>query len=107
MAAEFERDPVTGRSTTGHEWDGIKELNTPLPSWWLYTFYASIVFAIIWCVLYPAMPGIDGLLGHTNRRDLAETVKAATDAQAHMVGRIRALPIEDVRKDHKLLAFAR
>ena len=107
MAAEFERDPVTGRATTGHEWDGIKELNTPLPSWWLYTFYATIVFAVAWCVLYPAIPGIDGLLGHTNRRDLAATVKAATEAQAPMVDRIRALPIAEIRQDPKLLAFAR
>ncbi|MGE3651323.1 MAG: cytochrome-c oxidase, cbb3-type subunit III [Reyranellaceae bacterium] len=107
MAAESERDPVTGRSTTGHEWDGIKELNTPLPSWWLYTFYASIVFAVVWCVLYPAIPGVGGVLGHTNRRDLALSVKAATEAQAPMVDRIRALPIEDIRKDPKLLAFAR
>ena len=60
MTEHSDIDHVSGRSTTGHEWDGIKELNTPLPSWWLYTFYASIVFAIIWCVLYPAMPGIDG-----------------------------------------------
>jgi len=107
MAVDRERDAVTGKSTTGHEWDGIKELDTPLPSWWLYTFYASIVFAVVWCVLYPAIPGIDGLLGHTNRRDLAETMKAATDAQAPMVDRIRALPIEEVRKDPQLLAFAR
>jgi cytochrome c oxidase cbb3-type subunit 3 len=35
MATEVEKDPVTGRPTTGHEWDGIKELNTPLPKWWL------------------------------------------------------------------------
>jgi len=107
MAADRERDAVTGKSTTGHEWDGIRELDTPLPSWWLYTFYASIVFSIVWCVLYPSIPGIDGLLGRTNRGDLAETIKAATDAQAPMVDRIRALPIEEVRKDPKLLAFAR
>ncbi|MBX3499063.1 MAG: cytochrome-c oxidase, cbb3-type subunit III [Alphaproteobacteria bacterium] len=107
MAAEFERDPVTGRSTTGHEWDGIKELNTPLPSWWLYTFYATILFAVVWSVLYPSIPGIDGLLKHTNRQDLVETVKAATEAQAPMVDRIRALSIEEVRKDPQLLAFAR
>lgn len=107
MAVDRERDAVTGKSTTGHEWDGIKELDTPLPSWWLYTFYATILFAAVWCVLYPAIPGIDGLLQRTNRRDLDETVKAATEAQAPMVDRIRALPIEEVRKDPQLLAFAR
>lgn len=107
MAADRERDAVTGTSTTGHEWDGIRELDTPLPSWWLYTFYATILFAVVWCVLYPAIPGVDGLLGHTNRRDLAESLKSATDQQAPMVDRIRALPIEEVRKDAKLLAFSR
>ena len=39
-------DPVTGMATTGHDWDGIRELNTPLPRWWLWTFYATIVWAI-------------------------------------------------------------
>lgn len=107
MAADRERDTVTGTSTTGHEWDGIRELDTPLPSWWLYTFYATILFAAVWCVLYPAIPGIDGLLGHTNRRDVAQSLKAAADLQAPMVDRIRALPIEEVRKDPKLLAFSR
>ena len=47
-------DQPTGQMTTGHEWDGIKELNTPLPRWWLWTFYASIAFALLWVVLYPA-----------------------------------------------------
>ncbi len=107
MAADRERDAVTGTSTTGHEWDGIRELDTPLPSWWLYTFYATILFAAVWCVLYPSIPGIDGLLGHTNRRDVAEALKSAADQQAPMVDRIRALPIEEVRKDPKLLAFSR
>ena len=49
-------DDVTGTETTGHEWDGIKELNTPLPRWWLWTFYACIVFALGYSVAYPAWP---------------------------------------------------
>lgn len=107
MAADRERDAFTGTSTTGHEWDGIKELDTPLPSWWLYTFYATILFAAVWIALYPAIPGIDGLLGHTNRRDVVVSLKSAADQQAPVVDRIRALPIEELRKDSKLLAFAR
>ena len=66
-----EVDRLTGIATTGHEWDGIKELNTPLPRWWLWTFYATIVWAIGYMVVYPAIPLISshtvGLLGHTNR----------------------------------------
>ncbi|HWU03829.1 MAG TPA: cbb3-type cytochrome c oxidase N-terminal domain-containing protein, partial [Novosphingobium sp.] len=51
-------DEPTGTETMGHEWDGIEELNTPLPSWWLYSFYACIVFAIGYSVVYPAIPGL-------------------------------------------------
>jgi len=54
--SEREKDAVTGTETTGHEWDGIKELNTPLPRWWLWTFYGTIVFALVYTVLYPAWP---------------------------------------------------
>ncbi len=49
-----ERDELSGVETTGHEWDGIKELNNPLPRWWLWTFYGCIVWAIGYTVLYPA-----------------------------------------------------
>ena len=58
--ATRERDAVTGTETTGHEWDGIKELNTPLPKWWLYTFYACILFSVVYWVLYPSIPWING-----------------------------------------------
>ncbi len=59
-APQIEKDPVTGTDTTGHEWDGIRELNTPLPRWWLYIFYATIVVAIVYWVLMPAWPGLHG-----------------------------------------------
>ncbi len=49
-------DKLTGTATTGHEWDGIHELNTPLPRWWLWTFYACILWAIGYWVVYPAWP---------------------------------------------------
>ena len=53
--SEKEIDSVTNVETTGHEWDGIKELNNPLPRWWVYVFYACIVFAIGYSVYYPAI----------------------------------------------------
>ena len=58
--SEVERDPVTGTETTGHVWDGIKELNTPLPKWWLYVLYATIVWSIGYWVIYPAWPTFVG-----------------------------------------------
>jgi len=53
-------DQVTGTATTGHEWDGIRELNTPLPKWWLYTFYVTIVWAFGYFAVYPAWPYLTG-----------------------------------------------
>ena len=61
--------------TTGHEWDGIEELNNPLPRWWLWTFYATIAWAVVYTVLYPAWPMLSdntrGLLGYSSRADVA------------------------------------
>jgi cytochrome c oxidase cbb3-type subunit 3 len=107
MASEIERDAVTGQRTTGHEWDGIKELNTPLPTWWLYTFYATIAFALLWCILYPSLPWLDGVLGYTERRGVTVTLDRATLAQKPLVDRIVGASLDDIRKDPQLLAFAR
>src|SRR3954470_12158427 len=60
VPTKIEKDVVTGTNTTGHEWDGLKELNTPLPKWWLYVLYATIAWAAVWFVLYPSVPGITG-----------------------------------------------
>ena len=69
-----ETDEVTGVETTGHEWDGIRELDNPLPRWWLYVFYACIGVAVVYWVLMPAWPGVHGytkgLLGQSDRADL-------------------------------------
>lgn len=77
-------DEVTGMETKGHEWDGIEELDTPLPRWWLWSFYACIVFAIGYSVAYPAIPLLDratsGMLGWTSRGQLAQEMKTAEAA---------------------------
>ena len=74
-------DAVTGVETTGHEWDGVKELNKPLPRWWLLTFYATIVWAVGYWVVYPAWPTLNGytkgMLGYSQRATVADEVKAA------------------------------
>src|SRR5262249_59786266 len=54
--SKHEIDAVTGSATTGHVWDGIRELNTPLPRWWLWLFYATIVWSIGYWIVYPAWP---------------------------------------------------
>jgi cytochrome c oxidase cbb3-type subunit 3 len=81
-----ETDHITGVETTGHEWDGIKELNNPLPRWWLYVFYASVVFSIIYWVLMPAWPALPGMQGHTpgvrGQSDRAEVAAQVADMHA-------------------------
>jgi cytochrome c oxidase cbb3-type subunit III len=110
MPTKIEKDTLSGTDTTGHEWDGVKELNTPLPTWWVYTFYATIVFAIAYCVLYPSIPSLSGhtvgTLGYTNRGALtAELAQQAKD-RAKFVDRIRATPLADIKKDPELFGFA-
>ena len=73
--AENEIDHVSGKTTTGHEWDGIKELYTPLPRWWVLTFYVTIVWAIGYWIVYPAWPLVSsyttGVLHYSSRADVA------------------------------------
>jgi cytochrome c oxidase cbb3-type subunit 3 len=103
-------DELSGVETTGHEWDGIKELNNPMPRWWVYTFYATIVWAIIYAILYPAWPLITtstkGVLGYTNRQALTQEMTVAAAAQKATLDKIAALPVKDVAKDPALSQFA-
>jgi cytochrome c oxidase cbb3-type subunit 3 len=106
-----ERDDVTGTPTTGHEWDGIKELNTPLPRWWLWTFYGTIVWAIAYSIAYPAWPLINsataGLLGYSSRAEVAKEIATAKAAQSQWLERISQSTVEEIAADPELLAFAR
>jgi cytochrome c oxidase cbb3-type subunit 3 len=79
-------DEATGTEIHGHEWDGIEELDTPLPRWWLWTFYATILFAIGYCVAYPAIPLLNrataGVLGWSSHGQLAGEMRKADAANA-------------------------
>lgn len=110
MPTKIEKDAVTGTDTTGHEWDGIKELNTPLPKWWLYTLYATIVWGIIWMVLYPSVPlggtYFKGILGYSERQNVETALKQAADQRAPMMAKLAATPIDEVQKNPELATFA-
>ena len=101
MAEQEKRiDQPTGTETVGHEWDGIEELNTPLPRWWLLTFYACIVFAIGYTIFYPAWPGLHGatkgLLGWNSRVAFRDEMAAAARGRAATLSAIAATPIEQL-----------
>ncbi|MCB1884771.1 MAG: cytochrome-c oxidase, cbb3-type subunit III [Geminicoccaceae bacterium] len=110
MSTRPEKDTVTGKSTTGQEWDGIKELDTPLPKWWLYVFYVTIAISAVWYVLFPAIPygtgHTNGLLGTTTRGELAEHIAEAQSAREAQLTEIAATDLPDLQNRPDLLAFA-
>jgi cytochrome c oxidase cbb3-type subunit III len=111
MTDHSDIDHVSGTSTTGHEWDGIKELNTPLPRWWLITFYLTIVWAIGYWVVYPAWPLISshttGLFGYSTRADVAVELANLEKIRGEKMVKLAATPLAEIAKDPALLALAR
>lgn len=103
-------DEPTGVETVGHEWDGIEELNNPLPRWWLWTFYMTIVWALIYVVLYPAWPllekGTEGVLGWTSRGQLADEMSAEELRRAPVLEAIAATPLERLPENSELMNLA-
>lgn len=96
--------------TTGHEWDGIEELNKPLPKWWLYTFYATIIWAIGYWIVYPAWPLLSsyttGYFGYSQREKVAEDLAQAQAQKASFRDRIAESDLETIKSDPELLNFA-
>ena len=110
MADHKRIDEATGTSTVGHEWDGIEELNTPLPRWWLWTFYATIVWAAVYVVLFPAWPMIDGategLLGWSSRGQLERELAVDAKRRAPIVQAIGAAELADLPARPELMQAA-
>ncbi len=112
MAEEHkEVDKLTGTATTGHEWDGIRELNTPLPRWWLWLFYICIIWAVGYWILYPAWPMIhgatQGVLGWHARAAVETDLKELHAERAPMMAKINAASLEQIATTPELLDFAR
>jgi cytochrome c oxidase cbb3-type subunit 3 len=111
MTDHSDLDHVSGTSTTGHEWDGIKELNTPLPRWWLITFYLTIVWSIGYWIVYPAWPLISshttGLFGYSTRADVAVELANLEKIRGEKMVKLAATPLAEIEKDPALLALAR
>lgn len=108
--ATIEKDSVSGQNTTGHEWDGIKELNTPLPKWWVYVFWATVLWAIGYWVAYPAWPLVNGYtkgsLGYSSRGELDNELAAQKKARSAWLSKIEASDVAAVEKDKDLLRYA-
>ncbi|GAB5389450.1 MAG: cytochrome-c oxidase, cbb3-type subunit III [Alphaproteobacteria bacterium] len=107
---EKEVDQLSGVETTGHEWDGLKELNNPLPKWWLYSFYVTIAWGVAYWILMPAWPLINGhtkgLLGYSQRAKVMEQVQAGKDAQAEQRAALVKVELDEVLRTEHLRDFA-
>jgi cytochrome c oxidase cbb3-type subunit 3 len=106
-----EIDALTGTATTGHDWDGICELNTPLPRWWLWTFYLTIIWSVGYWVVYPAWPlltsATQGTFGWHSRSAVADDLNGLKLVRGPMMDKLTNAPVADIVKDPQLLDFAR
>lgn len=105
-----EVDAHTGQSTTGHEWDGIKELNTPLPKWWLNIFYATILWSLAYYVVYPSWPGITshakGMWNYSSREEVGKEVDALKAKRAAQAADLGKVELAAIKADPKMLSLA-
>jgi cytochrome c oxidase cbb3-type subunit 3 len=104
-------DAETGTATTGHEWDGIHELNTPLPRWWLWTFYVTIVWSIGYWVVYPSWPLVSsyttGVFGWHSREAIVSDLAALKAQRGPMMDKLASATPAQIVADPQLLDFAR
>jgi cytochrome c oxidase cbb3-type subunit III len=105
-----EKDHVTGVETTGHEWDGIKELNNPAPRWWLWVFYVTVIWSVGYWVLYPAWPTLSGhTKGHlewNQYKKLEQDQAEITKIQEAKSSQLTQIKLQDIETDPELYAFA-
>ncbi len=98
------------KPTTGHEWDGIRELDNPLPRWWLVIFYISIVVAIVYWILMPAWPGINGythgIRGQSDRVNLEHSLAKLQFLRGAQAVKLTNASLEQIETDPQLQSFA-
>ena len=110
MTRKAEEENAPDVETTGHDWDGIQELNTPLPRWWLWTFYITIVWGILYTIAYPAWPLITqatpGLLGYSTRAEVAAEIAEVEAQNAALTAELETIALADVSGNDSLQDYA-
>ena len=103
-------DEPTGTQTVGHEWDGIEELDTPMPRWWVLTFWACIIWAIGYVIVYPAIPMLNGattgIWNWSSRGELVQQMNAEAKRRAPITAALAALPVDQLNANPKLMQAA-
>lgn len=103
-------DEISGTETTGHEWDGIEELNTPMPRWWLWIFYASIIVGLGYAIAMPSIPLLNsyfkGVLAQSDRANVIQAVDAMRAERSVYASKLNGANLEDIQADPELFRFA-
>ena len=106
-----EKKSAEGFGTTGHVWDGIEEWNNPLPRWWVWVFYATIAWGLLYTIAYPAWPMITqatgGFLGFSTRAQVAEEIAEFEARNAAINERLANVDLLALADDTELLGYAR
>ena len=93
-------------NTTGHIWDGdLREMNNPLPRWWVWLFIITVVFALVYLVLYPGLGTYAGQLGWTSTGQHTVEMKKEEDEVAPLYARFAAMKTEDIANDPQAMAI--
>jgi len=93
-------------NTTGHTWDGdLREMNNPLPRWWVYMFVITIIFSALYLALYPGLGNYKGSLGWTSAGQHKSEVDKGNAETAPLYAKFAAMPPEDVSKDAQAMAI--
>ena len=106
-----EIDEMSGVDTTGHEWDGIKELNNPMPRWWVYTFIVCCIWGFVYQFLYPSWPLINdyykGYFGETQRDIVNAELATIAQERDQYAQRMAGMDIAAIQNDASLFTYAR
>jgi len=99
-----------GNGTTGHSWDGIEEWDNPMPRWWLWTFYACIIWAVAYTIAYPAWPMVSkataGVLGYSTRGEVAAEIEKVNASNAAINERLASAELTGIASDGELNGYA-
>lgn len=110
MTEHKDIDEHSGVETTGHEWDGLKELNHPAPRWWLWVFFVTVIWSIAYWIVYPAWPTLSGntqgTAGWSSHQKLANDQKEILDRRGEYANQITSHSLQEIENDPALYAFA-
>ena len=110
MSTDKDKVNEQGFGTTGHSWDGIEEWNNPLPRWWVWTFYATILWGIIYTILYPAWPLVttatSGVLGFSTRAQVQADIDSWAERNAVLNTQLEEIELVTLTDNPDLHGYA-